>query len=292
MIRIIKTDQSQRELSDHGSVQFPLEINYDNLNDFQNRHMRCHWHDELEISIVLNGTIRYQLKDHTLIFRTGEGVLINSRVPHSAFPLSSENPLLLTIILHPALVYGTPSSEIYQKLMLPYMQTPSLSQITLSDNMIDTLKQIASLYTLSPFGCELKIKGQLCCLFYELLTPHEKLLACAGPSDEEALARLKILLEQIHAHYAEPLSLASLASEVSLSREGCCRFFKAMTGQTLSQYLEDYRISQSILYLKDNQYSITQIAAFVGFNNSGRFSAAFVKRMSCTPSQYRHSLQK
>lgn len=56
-----------------------------------------------------------------------------------------------------------------------------------------------------------------------------------------------------------------------------------MTGQTLSQYLENYRVSQSLNLLSDGKLPILQIAAQVGFSNAGRFSAAFQKRMGCTP---------
>lgn len=66
-----------------------------------------------------------------------------------------------------------------------------------------------------------------------------------------------------------------------MSKEGCCRFFKRMTGQTLSQ---------SLNLLSDGKLPILQIAAQVGFSNAGRFSAAFQKRMGCTPRQYSQRL--
>ena len=104
-------------------------------------------------------------------------------------------------------------------------------------------------------------------------------------SNDEALSRLKILLDTIHENYAEQLSLTELAAKISVSKEGCCRFFKNMTGQTISQYLEDYRVTQGILLLQEDMYSIMQISYLVGFGNPGRFSAAFARRMNCTPSQ-------
>lgn len=44
-----------------------------------------------------------------------------------------------------------------------------------------------------------------------------------------------------------------------MSKEGCCRFFKRMTGQTLSQYLENYRVSQSLNLLSDGKLPILQM---------------------------------
>ena len=64
-----------------------------------------------------------------------------------------------------------------------------------------------------------------------------------------------------------------------------------MTGQTISQYLEDYRISQSLSLLGQDQFSIAQVAALSGFSNPGRFSKAFSQRMLCTPGQYRRKMR-
>ncbi|MFQ8720005.1 helix-turn-helix domain-containing protein [Enterocloster sp.] len=77
-----------------------------------------------------------------------------------------------------------------------------------------------------------------------------------------------------------------LSGCISMTKGSCCRFFKKMTGQTLSQYLESYRISRSLSFLAEGTLSVTQVAAQVGFSNPGRFSAAFSRRMHCTPRQY------
>lgn len=290
-MHIIKIDSDQREVSPHGSAQFPLEINHDHLHSFSNRYICCHWHEELEIPVVLTGHVRYQLKEKTYDLHPGEGLVINSCIPHSATSLSDEEPILLTTIFHPSLLYGTPTSIIYQKLLYPYLNASCLSGICLTAMQTDMMKQINDLFQEAPFGYELQMKSMLCKLFFDLLSPYENLLAQSRPSNGEALTRLGLLLDALHKDYAEPLSLSHLASQISVSREGCSRFFKKMTGKTISEYLKDYRVSQSILLLQDDSYSIEQVAQFVGFGNSGRFSAAFAERMNCTPHQYRQRFQ-
>lgn len=286
-INEIKVGKDQRELSIHGTAQFPLEINHDHLKSFSERYIRCHWHEELEIPVVLSGSVRYQLKDKAYELHTGEGIIINSCIPHSATSFGEDEPVILTTILHPSLLYGTPASAIYQKLLYPYMNTTAMSGILLNDKEAEVMKRIDTLYQNAHFGYELQIKSMLCKLFFDILSPYQVILSAYRPSNKEALSRLALLLNAIHNGYSEPLSLSELASTVSVSRESCCRFFKSMTGKTISQYLEDYRITQSILLLQDDQYSITQVSYLVGFGNPGRFSAAFSKRMNCTPRQYR-----
>lgn len=286
----IQTDQNQRELLEHGTAQFPLVCNYDYFHEFLGNHIQCHWHDDLEIPVVLHGAVRYQLKDQTVELRPGEGMVINARTPHSAVPIGTEEPVLLTTIFHPSLLYGSPVSTVYQTLMGPYMNAPELAGVRLSPEQVNTMKRIDVLCREAPFGYELEIKGLLCLLFSQLLSSRKDCLAAAHPSSEESLDRLKVLLDMIHRDYAGHLSLADLAAGISISREGCCRLFKAMTGKTIFQYLEDYRVSQGILLLQDDRYSITQVAYLVGFGNPGRFSAAFVRRMGCTPREYRRKL--
>lgn len=287
----IQTGPDQRELAEHGSVQFPLEIHYDALYEFCNRRVACHWHEELEIPVVLQGAVRYRLRDQVFDLETGAGVVINARIPHSAVPLGSGEPVLLTTIFHPSLLYGTPATSVYQNLLGPYMQAENLAGIRLSREEAEALRQVDALYQKAPFGFELLVQGLLCQLFFRLLSGRQEELAASVNSRSDALDRLETLLDILHRGYGERLSLSDLAASVSLSREGCCRFFKNMTGKTISQYLEDYRVSQGILLLAEDRYSIAQVAYQVGFGNPGRFSAAFSKRMHCTPRQYRQRLR-
>lgn len=286
----VRTDQNHRELSEHGTMQFPLEINHDHLNDYFNRYVGCHWHEEFEIPVIIQGKIRYQVQDHAFDLNPGDGILINSRVPHTIMALGDEEPVALTTIFSPALLYGTPASAIYQNFLNPYMNTPELAGILLPEEAVEVMRRIDALHEEASPGVELKIKGMLCNLFYELLVHRRHLFSSVKSSNEEALLRLKILLDAIHENYAKPLPLTELASKISVSKEGCCRFFKSMTGQTISQYLEDYRVTQGLLLLQEDGYSIMQISYLVGFGNPGRFSAAFARRMNCTPGQYRKKI--
>lgn len=286
----IQTDEDQREVTVHGCAQFPLEINHDHLHSFYQRYICCHWHEELEIAVLMEGHIRYRLKDKVFDLAPGEGLVINSRIPHSAVSTTQQEPVLLTTILHPSLLYGTPASIIYQRLICPYLNAGSLSGIRLLPSQAEVMKRIDTLFEEKPFGFELRIKSLLCGLFSDLLSPCQPLLEKTRPAGSGALTRLALLLEAIHESYTEPLSLRALAERICVSRESCCRFFKKMTGKTISEYLQDYRISQSVPILANDCYSIEQTAQLVGFGNAGRFSAAFARHMGCTPRQYRQRL--
>ena len=94
----VRTDQNQRELSEHGTMQFPFEIHHDHLNDYFERYVCCHWHEELEIPVIIRGKFRYQVKEHSFDLNPGDGILINSKVPHTITALGDEDPVVLTSV--------------------------------------------------------------------------------------------------------------------------------------------------------------------------------------------------
>ena len=98
-----------------------------------------------------------------------------------------------------------------------------------------------------------------------------------------------MLLDYIHGHYGSPLSLTELSAQIPMSRENCCRFFRQMTGCTISQYLNDYRISRSIHLMKNTDLSVSSIASLSGFSSASRFAAAFRKKTGLSPSEYRRN---
>lgn len=286
MPRVVCVDNSQRETTPHGRVQFPVEINHDNLSTFKDGLIRCHWHEELEFSVVTEGAASYTLGNGARLLRAGEGILINSCVPHTITPHEGKTTRLLTVIVAPGFICGSAGSIIESNLMFPFMHAGSLASVLLDAGETESLYCIDRLHDTQPFAWELKCKELLCGIFFRLLTNCRDNLHSGSVYRAEDLRRLNVILDHLHNQYSAPLCLADIADSVHMTRESCCRFFKRMTGQTISQYLQDYRIARSIKLLQEGQMSITQIALAVGFGNAGRFSAAFSKRRGCTPKYF------
>ena len=55
---------------------------------------------------------------------------------------------------------------------------------------------------------------------------------------------------------------------------------------TVTGYLEEYRINQSLSLVQSGQYSMIQIADMTGFSNASRFARAFRKQFGCNPGEY------
>lgn len=284
--RSIEVDEHLRELSPHGTLLLPLQVNYDDLSRFENGYVRCHWHEEFELSVVRKGRARYRSGLNTLTLNAGEGVLINSNVPHAMLPDGEAGASLQTVIVHPAFLYGFRGSAIETGLLRPFLSAEALALLPLEPAEIEACRRVADLYAEKPFAWELECKGTLCLLLSRLIARSRSQLDGSRTYTDVDLKRLEALLTAVSQHLDEPLSLPSLARLAGLSRSACCRFFKRMTGQTLSQYQEDCRITRGLQLLNQGDLPITDVALLCGYTNPGRFSAAFARRMHCTPRAY------
>ena len=59
-----------------------------------------------------------------------------------------------------------------------------------------------------------------------------------------------------------------------------------MTGKTITHYLEEFRVRQSLPLVQSGQYSMAQIAELSGFSNASRFAQAFRTHIGCNPGDY------
>ena len=91
----------------------------------------------------------------------------------------------------------------------------------------------------------------------------------------------------IEYNYMNEITPKDVFSYLNLDRTYFFRIFKKYTGTSPEQYIMNYRIKKSLELLKHSQYSISEIASFVGINDVYYFSRLFKKIMNMSPSEYR-----
>ncbi len=93
-------------------------------------------------------------------------------------------------------------------------------------------------------------------------------------------------IQYITEHISEALSLAEVAHFASYSPIHFHNCFKAATGKTLREYVENLRIKKAIELLSATSLTLTEIAARCGFSSQSYFSYVFKKKMNMTPRDY------
>ncbi|GAB4022485.1 helix-turn-helix domain-containing protein [Spirosoma koreense] len=107
-----------------------------------------------------------------------------------------------------------------------------------------------------------------------------------NPKEQERINRICQYVEQ---HYAEPVNIQAIADLASLTVPAFCRYFKRMTRQTYTDFVNEYRVNQARRMLHSAR-TIADVSFAVGFNNLSHFNKTFRAVTGQTPSAYRKAL--
>jgi AraC-like DNA-binding protein len=88
---------------------------------------------------------------------------------------------------------------------------------------------------------------------------------------------------------AKPLSVASLAARVNLSRNYFLAAFKATLGVTPHRYINQQRTAKAAELLTRTDFSMAEIAISVGFADQSHLTRNFSRLLGKTPSAYRRA---
>ena len=77
-----------------------------------------------------------------------------------------------------------------------------------------------------------------------------------------------------------------LCSLLNMSRTSFYNKIKALTDQAPADYIRLIRLKRAAQLLKEQQYSITEVAEMTGFSDAKYFREVFKKHFNVSPSQY------
>lgn len=103
--------------------------------------------------------------------------------------------------------------------------------------------------------------------------------------DEQFISKAVELIEKYIED--EKLDAEKLAREVGVSRIQLYRKIKALTGQTVNQFIRSIRLKQAARFLSDHQLTVSEIAYKSGFSAPNHFASYFKEYFGMTPTEYR-----
>ena len=101
--------------------------------------------------------------------------------------------------------------------------------------------------------------------------------------DQEMLARLQQLVEENLGN--EQFGVGDLSRSVGISRSHLHRKLRAAAGQSVSQFIREYRLRKALDLLKEGQHTVSEVAYLVGFSSATYFSRCFANLYGHPPSK-------
>ena len=293
MAQQIKVDARGYETKPQGRASFPMTAGTVAISSYEGRRFLPHWHNEPEITLILEGEMDYRVNDVTYHLTEGQAIYVNSNALHSGWNEVGEC-ISAPINFAPSMLFKFDESRIYKKYVEPIVKSEALPCYVFDPRSSETDREAVELLARilaekqRIHDCyELDMMANLCA-FWAIFAP--KALRVIEREGGSALSkgseRVRKAIEYMDKNYREEITLSDLARLSGLSRSEFCRIFKAATRRTPVEYLTGVRIRKSLPLLAGGEYSITEVAELCGFSGASYFSEMFKRHMSCSPSYY------
>lgn len=83
---LIKTDHTLKQLTEHGTKDYPILISCVLTLSLDRGIVSWHWHNDFELTYVESGHLEFSVDSDTFILNPGEAIFINSKSLHQVKP--------------------------------------------------------------------------------------------------------------------------------------------------------------------------------------------------------------
>ncbi len=232
------------------------------------------WHDNLEIQICTEGNGTVQLDEKKYSVEQNDIIVVNSNVIHHTNTSDLIKYHCLIIDSDFCIQSGIPHTKLHFE---PHIQSTSF---------LNLFKALENTYTNTADYCRIaKIKIIILQILIEL---YEKYLVeeNTARTKTHSFQTIKNTISFIRINYSKKLTLDEISRAVLMDKYTLSREFKKITGQTIVQYINNYRCMKAAEYITDGE-SVADAARICGFQNMSFFTKTFKGYMNCLPSKYR-----
>lgn len=250
-----------------------------------------HWHQELEILLVLEGSVYVFMQNTTQRIKKGELIVISPNLIH--FTQQTEQPNLVLALQINCNQLGpngeTENPDQYQFVCSGGRQAhPQIVTIrkSICAIMLEQMYQQPGYIQIATSHVQI-ILGTL--FRYFLPKDDVQLTVPTGKAGDRILRMLKY----INDHHSEHLSLNDIAAREYISISHLSSYFRKMLGMSFTDYLNTVRLKAYVDYMEtESTLSLDEIAEMCGFSSPQYAAKLFSKAYQTTPGKYRRELAK
>ena len=290
-MQVFETDRNEVEIIEGMTIEYPYCLHKRDLTNFV---IPWHWHEELELGYIQEGTSKIVTIGAEYTVRQGDGFFVNSNVMCMKQNASSGvKTIEINHIFHPVFLGGHFKSRFETKYLNPVINNRQIEVHIIHRGHSTANLILKNLYHLRDLQNETDSEFQTRNILSEtwnlLIKELQENPGNHNITGTDQTNRLRSMIAYINQYYSEKIALAEIAKAASVSEREASRCFKKNIGQSPMEYLIQYRLNQSKKLLLETNMTITDICQQCGFSDSAYFGKVFRKSYGMTPSEYRSS---
>lgn len=268
----------------------PVYVCRGDLRSLSNMSALCHWHDDVELLLCLEGYLSYKVNGTEVHVGQGDAIFVNSRQMHYGYSADGSDCRYLCITFRPLGLCG--NEFLAGRYVLPILSAHNFPYFVLRcDEMrhrplLEDLREVDALYQSRQEGYDLLAVAKLLAFWQGFYVQVRDRIGASADEDEKG-ASVRQMLDFIRTHYGDRLSLDAIAAAGNVCRTRCCQMFRQYLGMTPNDYLNSFRLEKGMELLAGTSDSVTEVAAACGFGSASYFAELFTREKGCTPTQYR-----
>jgi len=256
-----------------GNSELPFILNNDLIRTPLNFSKEYNWHEDLELQICLDGQGWVLLNGEKYEFKKDDVAVVCSDVIHYT---GSDKEIKYTCIIV--------RSGFIKNLGMDFNNV-SFNPIIKNDKLKSLMIELQNVYLGKDYHCRIALLNKLLIeILIELIISH----ATTKKEDKTTLSKshdiVKRAIKHIRENFAFKLSLDEIARVTFTNKFALSREFKKLTGQTVVEYINRFRMLKAIEYLKEGT-PVGITASECGFDSCSFFTKTFKKYIGKKPSE-------
>jgi AraC-like DNA-binding protein len=257
------------------------------------RYDSLHRHDEMEITLVLNGEGTLTVGNYTQAFKQGQVYIIAANQPHNfSWPPAFHDEINPDVIR----IYFD-----FKRIPETFFLLQELSSIRKFISSCTTCLQVpqdqeahaAKLITKVSSRTNLERLLGLLEIFQYFSNDITGWKSLSNGFDHYSFPksesnRMHDVFRYTLDNYAEHITLNKIASVAHITPHAFCKYFKQHTKKTYNNFLNEVRVNEACRKIINGSYEgLSSIAFETGFKGASNFNRVFKKTTGMSPSDYR-----
>ena len=296
MVKFYELNAKTLEQVEYEQRTVPIHMGEDSLDEFPDRTIALHWHEEVEFNIVTEGRVELSvyIPGEGLVteeLNAGDSIFINSKALHKFRGADKKTKIKFLVI--PISLFDVQYSGSALNMHVEPVISSNITWMKFdrnAENSMPVTNTISDFFTIdySARGSELQSLEYLYRLWRLLINemddPEYDIVSRHALIKDK---QMHAMLSYIYANYNKPVTVNEIAAAADISRSECFRIFNKITRETPANFLMNYRLVKAADMLLSTSMKITDVAIKCGFTSSSYFSKKFKKAYGVTPFRYR-----